>query len=82
MAINLTVALTDAEQAILTEVAGKVAPGATAAQVKAWAEKQAKAGLRAAVLANRAAYDEADALALRVSREASATTGFPDPNGV
>jgi hypothetical protein len=82
MAINLTVALTDAEQAIVNEVAAKVAPGATPAQIKAWAEKQAKAGLRAAVLAERAAFDQAEATAARLAREAAALTGFPDPNGV
>lgn len=81
MAINLTVALTDAEQAFVNEVAAKVAPGATPAQIKAWAEKQAKAGLRAAVLAQRKAFDEAEAVALRAAREAEVDTGFPDPNG-
>jgi hypothetical protein len=82
MAINLTVALTDAEQAVVTAVAGRVAPGATAAQVKAWAEKQAKIGLRHAVLAHRAAFDEAEEVAARIARETEALTGFPDPDGV
>ena len=81
MAINLTVALTDAEQAIVNEVAAKVAPAATSAQIKAWAEKQAKAGLRAAVLAQRAAFDESEAVAARIAREQAALTEFPDPNG-
>ena len=82
MAINLTVALTDSEQAILTEVAGKVAPGATPAQIKTWAELQAKAGLRSSVMAQRAAFDEVEAIASRLAREADATAGFPDPDGV
>lgn len=81
MAINLTVSLTDAEQAIVEEVAAQVAPGATAAQIKAWAERQAKAGLRQAVLSRREQFDWDQALALRAQREAAAAMGFPDPNG-
>jgi uncharacterized protein YdeI (YjbR/CyaY-like superfamily) len=82
MAINLTVALTDAEQAFVNEVAAKVAPGATPAQIKTWAEKQAKAGLRAAVIAERSTFDWNEAVALREAREAALLEGFPDPNGV
>jgi hypothetical protein len=81
MAINLTVSLTDAEQAIVNEVAAKVAPGATPAQIKAWAEKQCKIGLRASVLAKREAFDWDQVVATRQQREAEAAAGFPDPNG-
>lgn len=49
MAIDLTVHLTDKEQAKILEIAALVAPGSTPLQVKQWAEKQAKAGLREAV---------------------------------
>lgn len=78
MAINLTVNLTDAEQAIVEAVAAKAAPGATPAQIKAWAERRAKAGLRAAVLAYRSTFDEEEAIAARQAREASAASGFPE----
>lgn len=46
MAINLTVALTDSEQAKVQELAAVVAPGMSAAQLKAWAEAKAKSLLR------------------------------------
>lgn len=46
MAITLTIELSDAEQAKLLEIAAVLAPNATPAQVKAWAEKKAKVGLR------------------------------------
>lgn len=49
MAIDLIVRLTDQEQAKILEIAALVAPGSTPTQVKQWAEKQAKAGLREAV---------------------------------
>lgn len=49
MAVTLSVDLTDAEQAKLAEVAELIQPGATPQQVKAWAEKQAKRGLRRTV---------------------------------
>jgi hypothetical protein len=80
MAINLTVALTDAEQAVVEEVAAIAAPGATAAQIKAWAEQKAKAGLRQAVLdvKQRVIFDEANVA--RATAEAALYAGFPDPN--
>ena len=46
MAITLTIELTDQEQARLLEIASVVAPNATPAQIKEWAEKKAKQGLR------------------------------------
>jgi homoserine kinase len=49
MAINLTVALTDSEQARIVEIAAFVSPGATGPQIKAWAEKVCKDALREAV---------------------------------
>lgn len=49
MAIDLIVHLTDQEQAKILEIAAIVAPGKTPTQVKNWAEKQAKDGLREAV---------------------------------
>jgi hypothetical protein len=50
MAIDLTVSLTDAEQAAIEQVAHVVAPGASPAIVKQWAETKAKEGLRQAVV--------------------------------
>lgn len=50
MAINLTIPITDAEQAKLLEVAALVNPDATAAQVKTWAIKFCKEALRAEAL--------------------------------
>jgi hypothetical protein len=46
MAITLSVDLTDSEQAKLLEIAAILYPNATPAQVKTWAEKKAKMGLR------------------------------------
>jgi hypothetical protein len=46
MAVTLSVTLTDAEQAKLLEIASVLYPSATPAQVKSWAEKNAKTGLR------------------------------------
>jgi hypothetical protein len=80
MAINLTVALTDAEQAVVEEIAALTVPGASATQIKAWAEKKAKAGLRQAVLdvKQRLILDEANAT--RAAAEAALYAGFPDPD--
>lgn len=80
MAINLTVALTDAEQAYVEQVASRVAPGATAAQIKAWAEKKAKAGLREAVVAAAAQHERQQRDAALAAAEAAIYAGFPDPN--
>ena len=49
MAVTLSVDLTDAEQAKLVEIANLIQPGATQAQIKAWAEKTCKRELRKAV---------------------------------
>jgi hypothetical protein len=49
MATNLTISLSDAEQARLTAVARQVRPAATAAQVNTWAEKVCKEALRVKV---------------------------------
>lgn len=46
MAITLTVDLTDTEQSRLEQAAALVAPGATPAQIKAWAEATMKRELR------------------------------------
>jgi len=46
MAVTLTIELNDQEQAKLLEIAAVLDPGATPLQVKTWAEKQAKIGLR------------------------------------
>lgn len=45
MAVTLTIDLSDAEEAALLDAAGVVVPGATPAQIKAWAEERAKLGL-------------------------------------
>jgi hypothetical protein len=49
MAITLSITLTDAEQAKLIQIADAIAPNMTGPQLKAWAEKQAKLGLRQTV---------------------------------
>lgn len=46
MAITLSVTLTNSEQDKLVQIASEMAPGMTGPELKAWAEKQAKAGLR------------------------------------
>ena len=63
MAVDLTVSLTDEEQAIVSEMADYFRPGATNAEIKAWAEKAAKNGLRQRVieLQNRRAQEAAQA---------------------
>ena len=50
MAVTLSFNLTDAEEARIIEIAGMVAPDATPAQIKAWAERHAKIGLREIVM--------------------------------
>ena len=50
MAVTLSIDLSDSEQAKLAEIAGLVAPGMSPAEVKAWAERTAKAALRAEVV--------------------------------
>jgi hypothetical protein len=77
MAIDLTVALTDAEQAIVTAVAEIVAPGATPLQVKEWAEAECKRALRSKVLdLKRVADEDAERIAL-ANRAAQLLTDFP-----
>lgn len=50
MAITLEVTLTDQEQARLLAIASVISPSATPVQIKEWAEKQAKDGLRQSVI--------------------------------
>lgn len=79
MAITLSVALNDTEQARIVEVAALVAPNATPAQVKAWAEGVCKEALRVEV--RRLALEaqrEAENLARRSIDEAW-TTDWPEP---
>lgn len=79
MAINLTVALNDSEQAKLAEVAALVAPGASPAQVKAWAEKTAKEALRQVVIERaRDARRESENEARRTA-EAADAAAWPEP---
>jgi hypothetical protein len=77
MAVNLTIALTDAEQAVMEEIATYYKPGATAAEKKAWAEKAAKNGLRQRVieLQNRRVQEEAQAT--RDAENVTLNTGWP-----
>jgi len=78
MAINLTVALTDSEQAVVEAVAAVVTPGATPLEIKAWAEKECKRALRAKVLdLKQAADEEAERVAV-AARAAARLTGFPE----
>jgi hypothetical protein len=46
MAVTLSVVLSDAEQAKLAEIAELISPGSSPQQVKVWAEKACKRGLR------------------------------------
>lgn len=50
MAITLSIELTDQEQARLLEIANTISPGSTPAEIKTWAEKKAKQGLRQIVV--------------------------------
>lgn len=78
MAINLTVALTDSEQAVVQAVALVEQPGATAAQIKAWAERFCKQELRTEILRLKRAQDaDADRAVLAARQEADATN-FPE----
>ncbi len=61
MAINLTVTLTDTEQARIVEVAAAIVPDMTGPELKAWAEAFMKAALR----------DKVRERALELSREAA-----------
>ena len=49
MAVNITVALDDAEQAYIETLAAAVAPEATPAQILAWATDKAREGLVQAI---------------------------------
>lgn len=49
MATNLTISLTDTEEAKVLEIAALVAPGMTPAEVKTWAERVSKDCLRVEV---------------------------------
>jgi hypothetical protein len=80
MAIDLTVSLTDQEQALIQTLALREAPGATPLQIKTWAEKECKKGLRAAVIDRwRAAVLEDNEVNLR-NKQAQAETDFPKVN--
>jgi len=77
MAINITVALTDAEQARIVEVAEKVAPDMTGPQLKAWAVKVCKDALRDKVIEHaRAAQRDAENAA-RAAKEAEVAADWP-----
>lgn len=78
MAVNLTIALSDAEQAKLQEAAELVARNATPQQIKTWAEKTAKARLRDEVMTLlRTARLEAENAARRQA-ETGDTTAWPE----
>ena len=77
MAINLTVALTDAEQARIVEVAAKVSPGMTGPQLKTWAEKFCKDALRAEVLKQARATQRDAENAARAAKDAEVEATWP-----
>lgn len=77
MAIDLTVSLTDTEQAIVQAVALKEQPGATAAQIKAWAEKFCKSQLRSEILRIKKQQDEDADRAAAAARTDADVTNFP-----
>lgn len=77
MAINITVALTDAEQALVQELAAKIAPTATGPEIIAWVQLQCKKGLRKSVIELWAEQAREEANALTVTRLARAETDFP-----
>ena len=79
MAINLTVALTDNEQARLAAIAAEVAPGMSPAQVKAWAEGKAKDGLREAVVEVWQQYRREQENAARQAADAALAGDWADP---
>ncbi len=68
MAIDLVISLTDTEQAVVRAVALRVNPGATAPQIKAWAEKLCKAELRKEVLRLKRQSDEDADRAAEIAR--------------
>jgi hypothetical protein len=77
MAIDLTVSLTDTEQAVVQAVALRVNPAATGPEIKSWAEKFCKTQLRREVLRIKAQYDEdADRAAVAARTEAD-SANFP-----
>lgn len=77
MAIDLTVSLTETEQAVVQAVALVQDPNLTGPQIKAWAEKFCKQQLRAEVLRIKKQQDEdADRAAVAARIEADATN-FP-----
>lgn len=77
MAVDLTVSLTDTEQAVVQAVALQVNPAATAPQIKAWAEKFCKQQLRNEVLRIKKQNDEDADRAAVAAREALDVTNFP-----
>lgn len=77
MAVDLTVSLTDTEQAVVQAVALREQPDATPAQIKAWAEKFCKQQLRNEVLRIKRQQDEDDDRAAAAARAEADATNFP-----
>lgn len=77
MAIDLTISLTDTEQAVVQAVALRENPSATGPQIKAWAEKFCKQQLRNEVLRIKRAQDEDDDRAAAAARVEADATNFP-----
>jgi Mg-chelatase subunit ChlI len=77
VAIDLTVSLTDTEQAVVQAVALAEQPGATPAQIKAGAEKFCKQQLRAEVLRIKRQQDEDADRAAAAARIEADVTNFP-----
>jgi hypothetical protein len=78
MAIDITVSLTDAEQALVQELAQKVAPEATQPQILAWVRTQCKRGLRDAVIRQWNEYAQVEANELVRTSAIRARNDFPD----
>ena len=78
MAIDLTVALSDAEQARIVEVASRVAPDLTGPELKEWAEKVCKDALRDKVLEHVRAVQRESENAARAANEAAVAADWPD----
>jgi hypothetical protein len=77
MAIDLTVSLTDTEQAVVQAVALVQQPGATGPEIKSWAEKFCKQQLRAEVLRLKKQQDEDADRAAAAARLTADSTNFP-----
>jgi uncharacterized membrane protein len=77
MAINLTVSLTDQEQALIQALALRVDSNFTGPQIVAWAEKECKRGLRRSVMEIKQRVDDEDAKAAFAAAQAQAAVDFP-----